>query len=101
MRVELLHVPGCPSAGPLLDRLAELLEGRPDAYVQARAVATVRQAAETGMTGSPTLLIDGTDPFRTPGATPSVSCRLYRNEDGQVTGLPSSGQLRAALAREV
>ncbi|MCX4965819.1 hypothetical protein OHA98_13415 [Streptomyces sp. NBC_00654] len=36
------------------------------------------QAAERGMNGSPTVLLDGVDPFAPAGAVPSVSCRLYR-----------------------
>ena len=50
------------------------------------------------MHGSPTVLIDGSDPFAAPGADASLSCRLYRDEAGRVQGAPSAGQLRAALA---
>jgi hypothetical protein len=55
-------------------------------------------AERVGMTGSPTLLADGTDPFARPGDIPSVSCRLYPDEDGRPRPAPSSAQLRAALA---
>ena len=51
------------------------------------------------MHGSPTLLIDGVDPFAVPGQPPSMSCRLYRDDDGQASGAPSAGQLRQALER--
>ena len=34
------------------------------------------------MAGSPTILTDGTDPFARPGQQPSLSCRLYRDEQG-------------------
>ncbi|MEU4272848.1 hypothetical protein [Streptomyces sp. NPDC026092] len=50
------------------------------------------------MYGSPTILIDGTDPFAPPGAVPSLSCRLYRNPDGAVSGVPDESALRWALA---
>jgi hypothetical protein len=49
------------------------------------------------MTGSPTLLVDGVDPFARPGLTPSVSCRLYRDETGAIAGAPSVAALRRAL----
>ena len=49
------------------------------------------------MTGSPTLLADGADPFARPGQLPSVSCRLYPDENGRQSPAPSSGQLRDAL----
>ncbi|HWM96318.1 MAG TPA: hypothetical protein VNO54_04605 [Streptosporangiaceae bacterium] len=49
------------------------------------------------MTGSPTLLADGADPFAGPGQIPSVSCRLYPGEHGRLVPAPSAAQLRAAL----
>jgi hypothetical protein len=49
------------------------------------------------MHGSPTLLIDGTDPFAEPGQPPSMSCRLYRNDDRQPAGAPSAAQLRQVI----
>ena len=55
-------------------------------------------AERAGMTGSPTLLADGADPFARPGQFPSLSCRLYPGEDGRPHPAPSAGQLRAALA---
>jgi Alkylmercury lyase len=98
MRIEVLTVPGCPN-GPLAEqRLAEALAGRPDVTVQRRVAGTAEQAGEYGMHGSPTVLIDGWDPFAGPGAETSLSCRLYRDEQGRVQGAPSTGQLRAALA---
>jgi hypothetical protein len=49
------------------------------------------------MAGSPTLLIDGTDPFTTPGqSVPAVACRIYRQHD-QPSPAPSVAQLRVAL----
>ena len=98
MRIEILTVPECPN-GPLVEqRLAEALAGRPDVTVERRVAETEAQAGEYGMHGSPTVLIDGRDPFAGPGADTSLSCRLYRDEQGQVRGAPSTGQLRAALA---
>ena len=43
------------------------------------------------MYGSPTLLIDGVDPFAEPGQPPSMSCRLYRDDDGR--------HIRCAISR--
>jgi hypothetical protein len=98
MRIELVTVPECPN-GPLTEhRLAEALADRPDVTVERRVAATPEQAGEYGMHGSPTVLIDGRDPFAEPGAAPSLSCRLFRDEQGRVQGAPSTGQLRAALA---
>lgn len=68
------------------------------ADVRRRQVADERQAAEAGMHGSPTLLIDGVDPFGAPDQAPSLSCRLYRDEAGRPGGAPSVQALRQALA---
>ena len=98
MRIEVLTVPECPN-GPLVEqRLAVALAGRPDVRVERRVAGTAAEAEEYGMHGSPTILIDGRDPFAAPGDGTSLSCRLYRDEQGQVQGAPSTGQLRAALA---
>lgn len=51
------------------------------------------------MRGSPTLLIDGVDPFAEPGLRPSLSCRLYHDDDGRTSGAPSASQLRQAILK--
>ena len=50
------------------------------------------------MTGSPTILLDGVDPFAAAGAAPTVSCRIYRGPDGAADGAPSVQDLTAALS---
>lgn len=60
MRLQILHVPQCPG----LDcRLAPLLAARPGIQVIRQVVITEDDAKRPGMTGSPTILTDGTDPF--------------------------------------
>jgi len=49
------------------------------------------------MHGSPTVLVDGRDPFAAPGTPASVSCRLYQDEGGRAQGAPSLTRLRQAL----
>ena len=98
MRLQVLHVPDCPNARLLSSRLSRLLAGRPDIAVEDRVICDERDAAGWGMTGSPTLLIDGVDPFAVPGLLPSISCRLYAGETGPLTGTPSVAQLRRVLA---
>jgi hypothetical protein len=98
MELTLLTVPGCPHAAAFEERLAAALAGHPGAVVRRREVADERQAANAGMHGSPTLLIDGVDPFAGPDQAPSLSCRLYRDEAGRTAGAPSVQALRQALA---
>ncbi|MFF1819700.1 alkylmercury lyase family protein [Kribbella sp. NPDC058245] len=94
MKLEVLHVPDCPNLAPLLQRLAEVT----DLPVSARVIDNDAEAAQFGMAGSPTLLIDGHDLFAIAGACEcGVSCRLYRDEAGQLVPAPSADQLRAAL----
>ena len=95
MTLEILQVPGCPGADLLAARLDGLLPGR--ARVIRRVVTSQAEAERLGMTGSPTLLADGADPFARPGLLPAVSCRLYRDEHGRQVPSPSAAQLRAAL----
>ncbi len=97
MHVTVLAVPGCPNAPVLGDRLAEAMEGRAGVSVTHEVISDEGQAAKRGMHGSPTLLIDGIDPFAEPGQPPNMSCRLYRDENGQLSGAPSLGQLREAI----
>ncbi|ONH23367.1 hypothetical protein [Pseudofrankia asymbiotica] len=95
MRLVILCVPGCRNASILRDRIGGLL-GVDDA-VTLRVVESEDAAVEVGMTGSPTLLVDGVDPFAEPGRSVSLSCRLYRDAGGDVTGAPSVAHLREAL----
>ena len=68
-----------------------------DVVVRKHLVDTVEEAERVGFLGSPTILIDGHDPFATPGATPGLSCRVYATDAG-MTGSPTVVQLREALA---
>jgi hypothetical protein len=51
-------------------------------------IANETDAAAAGMHGSPTLLVDGIDPFAAPGQPTSLSCRL---------AVPSADELRRVL----
>jgi hypothetical protein len=93
MRVTVLTLPQCPNALVARQRLAAALAGRP-AEVELVEVPEEEQAAARGMTGSPTILFDGVDPFAVAGA----SCRLYQDAQGTMAGAPSVVQLREALA---
>jgi hypothetical protein len=99
MQLTVLAEPGCPNAPVLKDRLTAVLDGRADVSVSQQVISDEGEAARWGMDGAPTLLIDGVDPFAEPGQVPSMSCRLYRDENGQLSGAPSVGQLRQAIGQ--
>jgi predicted DsbA family dithiol-disulfide isomerase len=98
MELTLLTVPDCPNAAVLEERLATVLAGYPSAVVHRRVISDERTAAEAGMHGSPTLLINGADPFSPPGQPPSLACRLYRDAAGHAAPAPSAEALRQAMA---
>jgi hypothetical protein len=99
MQLTVLAVPDCPNAPILEDRLAAILDGRAGISVSREVISTEGEAARWGMHGSPTLLIEGADPFAEPGQPPSVSCRLYRDHDGRASGAPSVSQLEQVIGR--
>jgi hypothetical protein len=53
MRLDILQVPGCPSAAVLETRLAPLLADHPGIEVTRQVVTTEEDAGRLGMTGSP------------------------------------------------
>jgi predicted DsbA family dithiol-disulfide isomerase len=97
MNLTVLAVPDCPNAPVLEDRLAGVLDGQEGVSVSHEVISNEADAARWGMHGSPTLLIDGVDRFAQPGRPTGMSCRLYRDDDGQASGAPSARQLRQAI----
>ncbi len=97
MDITLLYFEGCPSWKVTEERLAIIAAGRPDITVTCHRVETIDEAHRVGFHGSPSILIDGIDPFADAGASVALTCRLYRTPDG-LSGAPTLEQLRAALA---
>lgn len=94
---ELLYVPGCPNVDLARRRLVEAAACvEVEVVVRDRLVIDVDAAMEFGMSGSPTILIDGCDVAS--NAAPSMSCRLYPTASG-LDGAPSVDALVAALER--
>ncbi|MGE5288611.1 MAG: hypothetical protein ACM3ML_15720 [Micromonosporaceae bacterium] len=99
VEVMVLTVPGCPHAALAEERLATAIAGLAGVHVIHRVVADEQDAVVLGMRGSPTILIDGSDPFASPAEGPSLSCRLYRQADGSLAGAPAAEALREAITR--
>ena len=99
MRVQLLYFDECPNwqlADTLLREALEAL-GRP-IEVEKVLVSTPEQAEHWSFHGSPSVHIDGEDPFAQPGTPVGLSCRLYRTPQG-VGGSPTVDQLVEVLSR--
>jgi hypothetical protein len=92
-----LAVPDCPGAMLVEERLAQAASGLPGLRVTRRVITSEAEAAEAGMHGSPTVLVDGADPFARPGQQPALACRLYQQDDGSLAPAPPAGQLLRAL----
>jgi hypothetical protein len=97
MDLTVLAVPGCPNASVLERRLGAALADRPGVTISRREITSQAEAARWQMPGSPTLLVNGKDPFADPGTVPAVACRLYRGDDGRIDGAPTEAALRLAL----
>ncbi|MDA8262842.1 MAG: thioredoxin family protein [Actinomycetota bacterium] len=97
MNVNVLHVDGCPSLDPLLKALNALIGDRDDVAVSTTLVSSNQEAARLGFHGSPTILIDGHDPFPWPNGRIGLSCRVYMDASGKMAGAPSREMLAAAL----
>ncbi len=93
MDVEIVYFDGCPNWQLARARAIEALVavGRPDTDVRLHLVGNPAEAQQVGMHGSPTILVDGQDPF--PKATDAIwSCRLYQSDSG-FEGAPSVSAL--------
>ena len=98
MDVRLLYFDDCPNWRMADARLAEALAsvgGDPEA-VTYEQVTTPERATELGFRGSPTILVNGRDPFAQPEDPVGLSCRIYRTESGTEHS-PTVEELRRVL----
>lgn len=97
MNIELLYFDGCPHWKTADERLAQVAARRGLSVAEHRLVTTPEEAEAAQFRGSPTILIDGRDPFASGDeATFGLSCRVYQTPDGPA-GAPTIEQLEAAL----
>jgi hypothetical protein len=99
--VELLYWDGCPSHDQALAELREVLDelGHGDLPVRTRSIDTDEQAVSEGFIGSPTIRVNGVDPFPNADGEPArLTCRVYRLTDGRYSPTPDRGRLREALS---
>ena len=98
MNVTLQYFDGCPNWRVADERLREALQetGADGSQITYEMIETPEQAEEAGFCGSPTILLDGRDPFATPEAPVGLSCRIYWTDTGP-DDAPSLAQLAVAL----
>lgn len=94
----MLHFDCCPNGKVADKRLTEALRilRRDDAVIEHHRVNTPEQAEELKFLGSPTIRIDGPDPFATGAEQVDLVCRVCATPYG-LGGSPATAQLLAVL----
>lgn len=97
VQIEVLVVPDCPNEANAIDLVrTAIADTHVAAQITRTVITTAQQAGERGFTGSPTILLNGTDPFAKPGQPVGLTCRLYATPGG-LHGVPALTDLRRAL----
>ncbi|WP_093656964.1 DF family (seleno)protein [Streptomyces radiopugnans] len=99
MDIELLYFAGCPNRHLAEERLRQALQatGHADLEIRLRPVETDEEAQAMRFPGSPTIRIDGRDPFAvTDQAAYGLTCRVYTTPEGPA-GAPTVDQLTRAV----
>lgn len=97
MNITVQYFDGCPNWKAVDGHLKSLLgDSGIEAEIIYQQIDTPELAAELQFRGSPTVLIDGHDPFADERQPVGLSCRIYQTEDGPA-GSPSRDQLAQAL----
>jgi len=98
MDVELRVVPDCPNESLALSVLRLALDrvGLAAQPVRISVTASQQQAEEREFVGSPTILVDGVDPFGVAGQSAAFACRVYATPAG-LLGVPPLDDVICAL----
>lgn len=93
--VTLQYFDGCPNWQET-DRRLRALADEYGFTVQHQRVETHVEAVDLGFRGSPTVLVDGVDPFAEGDEPIGLACRVYITPAG-LQGAPTWEQLRSAM----
>lgn len=97
MDITLLYFDDCPNWLVADEHLNTLAVENPGISIGRQVVETPEEAIRTSFRGSPSIIIDGNDPFADPDEPVGLSCRVYQTPDGQA-GSPTLDQLRQAIS---
>ena len=97
MEITLQYFESCPHWNVVESRLKAIIdEHRLDANLSYQPIETPEEAEKLSFVGSPTVLIDGTDPFAPETPVVGLACRTYFSTAGR-GGSPLVAQLERAL----
>ncbi len=97
--ITIQYFDGCPHWKNAHQLLGEVLdEAQIAAVLKTQVIDTPELAQKHSFRGSPTILINGHDPFADPDAPIGLSCRFYITPDG-TAGTPTKYQMKEALLR--
>jgi hypothetical protein len=97
--VELRYFDSCPNWEVAERRLKEAMKAAGiNETITYTQVETLQDAERRQFIGSPTILVNGADPFQPENTEPGLACRLFATEDGR-QGSPTVNEIRAALKR--
>lgn len=99
MRITIQYFDGCPHWRLADERVRKVLRDVPagDVALDYELIDSPETAERVGFHGSPTILVDGRDPFATGTEPAGMSCRVFSTEDGP-QGAPTEAQLERLLA---
>ena len=102
VEITIQYFDGCPNWKDTCLAVAEAAReiGLSDGVMCFQRVETDEEAQRIAFRGSPTILIDGIDPFAEPDALAGLMCRVFRTEHG-LAGRPSPTQLQSVLRSAV
>lgn len=99
MKITIQYFDGCPHWKLADQRVRSVLGRLPesDVVLEYQLIDSPEMAERLQFRGSPTILVDGRDPFATGVEPIGMSCRVFRTEGG-AQGSPTEAQLRALFA---
>ena len=86
----------CPNWVITDSYLRRLVGEIPGLVIRYQRIDSPEAAERFGFRGSPTVLVDGVDPFASADAPVGLACRVYETPDGRA-GSPTLAQLREVL----
>ncbi|MCH7901849.1 MAG: thioredoxin family protein [Acidobacteria bacterium] len=97
IEVMIQYVEGCPHFDETYQLVSGVLETNDlRSVLKTRLVSSAEEAEDLGFVGSPTLLIDGVDPFADKSSRVGLACRIY-GSGADRSGVPPKNAVETAL----